>query len=158
MASPGLWSLEPHPSHSRRSYSQARKSDRIPRSVRLLQEKVRPETHSGLTFQAASQTGNRHKPPSRLQPTAVLTPAKRRVLAILRCFASSGLLRSSGYAGLFASIAPVGSPSLRRRTENRHFQAPTENTIIRYDCHTIPMQDTLEVIYSSVYGQAATIS
>src|SRR5689334_4886403 len=37
------------------------------------------------------------------------------------------LLRSSGYAGLFASAALVGSPSLRRRTENRHFQAPTEN-------------------------------
>ena len=38
---------------------------------------------------------------------------------MLRCFASSALLRSSGYAGLFASTARGGSPSLRRRGSAR---------------------------------------
>jgi hypothetical protein len=37
---------------------------------------------------------------------------------MLRCYASSALLRSSGYAGLFASIPRGGSPSLGDGTEN----------------------------------------
>jgi hypothetical protein len=40
---------------------------------------------------------------------------------MLRCFASFALLRSSGFAGLFASTARGGSPSLGDGTENGVF-------------------------------------
>src|SRR3954452_1360381 len=63
-------------------------------------------------------------PSLRLQPTAVLAPGKRWVLAMLpRHSSGCALLRSSRFAGLLPSAALDGSPSLRRRDEEQAFSA-----------------------------------